>query len=92
MWTSCQVGRPAHVGPDTKAIVVNLPHNPTGYLMPHETFAEVVDVARSHGLILFSDEVYRESEYSVEDRLPAACGWNVQPVSTNGRSTGRWPR
>ena len=62
-----------HIRPDTKAIVMNLPHNPTGYLMPQDQFAQVVETARSHGIILFSDEVYRESEYAVEQRLPAAC-------------------
>ena len=70
-----------HLCPATKAIVINLPHNPTGYVMPHETFNQVVDIARSHGITLFSDEVYRECEYAVEDRLPAACDLDEKAVS-----------
>lgn len=67
--------------PTTKAIVINLPHNPTGYLMPSDTFLEMVEIARSRGITLFADEVYRESEYAVEDRLPAACDRDPRAVS-----------
>jgi aspartate/methionine/tyrosine aminotransferase len=69
------------IRPTTKVIVVNLPHNPTGYLMPRESFAAVAEIARSRGIILFSDEVYRESEYSPDDRLPAACDLDKAAVS-----------
>ena len=67
--------------PNTKVIVINLPHNPTGYLMPEGAFAELVDIARVRGITLFSDEVYRESEYAVQDRLPAACDLDESAVS-----------
>ncbi len=67
--------------PDTKAVVVNFPHNPTGYLMPKTSFLELVEIARSRGVTLFSDEVYRESEYQVADRLPAACDAYERAVS-----------
>jgi aspartate/methionine/tyrosine aminotransferase len=70
-----------HIRPDTKAIVINLPHNPTGYLMPQDQFGWVVEAAHSHGIILFSDEVYRESEYTEEQRLPAACDLSESAVS-----------
>lgn len=58
---------------DTRAIVVNFPHNPTGYLPDKDRFAAVVEFARRRGLLLFSDEVYRFLEYDAADRLPAAC-------------------
>jgi aspartate/methionine/tyrosine aminotransferase len=70
-----------HVRSNTKVIVVNLPHNPTGYLMPPDEFAQLVGIARSHGITLFCDEVYRESEYSPEQRLPAACDLDESAVS-----------
>ena len=69
------------IQPDTRLVVINLPHNPTGYLMPKEAFLEVNRIAQENGLVLFSDEVYRESEYSLEDRLPAACDLNSTAVS-----------
>jgi aspartate/methionine/tyrosine aminotransferase len=66
---------------DTRAIVINTPHNPTGYLMPSDEFQEVSRIARENGIILFSDEVYRESEYQKKDRLPAACDLGEHAVS-----------
>lgn len=72
------------IRPNTKAIVLNTPHNPTGYLMAQAEFAEVMEIARAHGLYLLSDEVYRESEYQLVDRLPAACDLYERAVSLNG--------
>ena len=66
---------------DTRAIIINSPHNPTGYLMPSKEFQEVSRIARENGIILFSDEVYRESEYRREDRLTAACDFGEHAVS-----------
>jgi aspartate/methionine/tyrosine aminotransferase len=69
------------IQPNTKAIVINTPHNPTGYLMSQEAFQETWQVAQSQGILLFSDEVYRESEYTPEDRLPAACDLGPEGIS-----------
>jgi aspartate/methionine/tyrosine aminotransferase len=65
----------------TRAIVVNLPHNPTGYLMPAEEFRKLAAFAESRGVVLFCDEVYRESEYQAAERLPAACELTPSAVS-----------
>jgi len=67
--------------PNTKGIVINTPHNPTGYLMPRAHFVELNKFAQENNLILFSDEVYRESEYDPADRLPAACDMGEHAVS-----------
>lgn len=67
--------------PNTRAIVLNLPHNPTGYLMDPDRFAEVNRIAVERGIVLFSDEVYRGLEYDFADRLPAACEVNETAVS-----------
>ncbi len=58
---------------NTRAIIINCPHNPTGYLMSHEKFSQVIALARQHNLIIFSDEVYRFLEYDPADLLPPAC-------------------
>lgn len=42
----------------TKAIVVINPNNPTGAVYPREVLEQIVDLAREHQLILFSDEIY----------------------------------
>lgn len=62
-----------NIRPNTRAIVFNCPHNPTGYLMSKEKLQAIVDIARKRKIYIFSDEVYRLSEYNPADRLPAAC-------------------
>jgi len=42
----------------TKAIVVINPNNPTGSLYPKEILEQIVQLAREHQLIIFSDEIY----------------------------------
>ena len=69
------------IGPRCKAIVINCPHNPTGWTPTHETLEAVIATARKHGLWLFSDEVYRGLEYAPETRLPAACERYERAVS-----------
>ena len=58
--------------PNTRLLVVNFPHNPTGALLSPSQWASVVDLARQAGCYLFSDEVYRLLEYHPADRLTAA--------------------
>lgn len=65
----------------TKAIVVNVPHNPTGYLMSRADFDALHQFAKENNVLLFSDEVYRESEYDPADRLPAAVDYGPHAVS-----------
>ncbi len=42
----------------TKAIVIINPNNPTGAVYPKEVLQQIVDIAREHELIIFSDEIY----------------------------------
>ena len=42
----------------TKALVIINPNNPTGALYPKELLEKIVDIARRHELIIFSDEMY----------------------------------
>jgi len=67
--------------PNTRAVILNLPHNPTGWLMDRSVFEEVNSLTSSKGIILFNDEVYRGLEYRPADRLPAACDLNPLAVS-----------
>lgn len=55
---------------NTKAIVINFPHNPTGYLPSRKLFDQIIEFAREHHLFIFSDEVYRLLEYDDTTTLP----------------------
>jgi aspartate/methionine/tyrosine aminotransferase len=67
--------------PSTKAVIVNTPHNPTGYLMSRADFDSVNQFAQENNLLLFFDEVYRESEFDPATRLPSACDMGEHAVS-----------
>ena len=69
------------IRPNTRAIVINSPHNPTGYQMSHAVQDDLIAIARAHNLIVFSDEVYRFLEYDSADRLPALCDRYENAVS-----------
>jgi len=70
-----------HIRPNTRAVVINTPHNPTGYLMSRQKLAQLIEIVSGHELLLFSDEVYRGLEYDPADRLPAACDLYEKAVS-----------
>lgn len=42
----------------TKYLVIINPNNPTGALYPKEVLQQIVDLAREHQLMIFSDEIY----------------------------------
>ncbi len=48
----------ALITPKTKMVVVNFPHNPTGYLPTQDQLAEIIRVVEEKDLILFCDEMY----------------------------------
>lgn len=56
----------------TKAIVIINPNNPTGALYPREVLQEIVDVARKHQLMIFSDEIYDRLVMDDEEHVSIA--------------------
>ena len=56
----------------TKAIVVINPNNPTGALYPKEMLERIVDIARRHELIIFSDEIYDRLVMDGEQHISTA--------------------
>ena len=56
----------------TKAIVIINPNNPTGALYPKAVLQGIVDVARQHGLIIFSDEIYDRLVMDGEEHVSIA--------------------
>jgi aspartate/methionine/tyrosine aminotransferase len=71
------------VGPRTKLIYINSPHNPTGTQMSRATLDGVIELARTRGAAVFSDEVYRLLEHDEADRLPAVCDVYERGISLN---------
>ena len=63
----------ALVNEKTKALIVNFPHNPTGYIPTKTELYELADFAREHQLKVWSDEIYHELVYEEKDAIPAFC-------------------
>jgi aspartate/methionine/tyrosine aminotransferase len=61
------------VRPETRVIVVNVPHNPTGMLPTHAEWRALTDLCADAGIHLVSDEVYRYLERDPADRLVAGA-------------------
>jgi aspartate/methionine/tyrosine aminotransferase len=58
---------------NTKMLVVNFPHNPTGFLPTQAEYDDIVALCKRHDLILFSDEMYRFFEHEEGLRLRSGC-------------------
>jgi aspartate/methionine/tyrosine aminotransferase len=69
--------------PNTKLISINFPNNPTGKIIPRATLDAIVEMCRSRGIWLFSDEVYRLIERDPGLRLPQAVDVYERGISLN---------
>ena len=56
----------ARITAKTKAILLGYPANPTGAVMGREKLLNIAEVARRHGLLVISDEIYARLVYGVE--------------------------
>ena len=56
----------------TKAIVIINPNNPTGALYPKEVLEKIVELAREHQLMIFSDEIYDRLVMDDEEHVSIA--------------------
>ncbi|MCP4757824.1 MAG: aminotransferase class I/II-fold pyridoxal phosphate-dependent enzyme [Proteobacteria bacterium] len=65
----------------TKVVVVNFPHNPTGFLPSSEFMAELSGLSDDKGFTVFSDEVYRGLEHDSACRLPPFADLNERGLS-----------
>jgi aspartate/methionine/tyrosine aminotransferase len=71
---------------NTKLVVANFPHNPTGYMPTQADFTAIVDLVRQAGAYLLSDEMYRYLEVETGSTLPAACDLYERAFSLSGLS------
>lgn len=75
------------ITPNTKAIVVINPNNPTGALYPVEVLRQIVELARQHQLIIFADEIYDKTLYDGAEHVSlAALADDVLFITLNGLS------
>ncbi len=71
---------------NTKLIIINFPHNPTGAYLTRTQLDEIIHIADKQGAWLFSDEMYRKIKVSDMPELPPVCDLYEKGVSLWGTS------
>lgn len=62
----------AAIGPATRVVLLNSPHNPTGTVLPTEDLAEIARLATAVGAVVVTDEVYEHLTYDGVRHVPMA--------------------
>ena len=71
---------------NTKLIVINFPHNPTGALLSRVELQEIITWAKEKNIRIFSDEMYRLTELTTTDCLPSICELSPNGICLFGLS------
>ncbi|MDH7593284.1 MAG: aminotransferase class I/II-fold pyridoxal phosphate-dependent enzyme [Methanomicrobiales archaeon] len=75
------------ITPRTKALMINFPNNPSGAVMRRQDLKEIADVIIDHDLLVISDEVYSELNYSGDHTSIASLdGMKERTITLNGFS------
>lgn len=74
------------LGSDTRLLVVNFPHNPTGFLPSADEHRALLEIVRKKGVWLFSDEMYRGAEHGTRPRLASGVEVYSQCLVLGGLS------
>ena len=78
----------AAVRPNTRAIIVNTPQNPSGKVFRRDELEQVAALAVEHDLLVFTDEIYEYITYDGARHLPIAAlpGMADRTVTISGLS------
>ena len=74
------------ITPKTKLVVVNFPHNPTGYLPSPAQQAELIEIIEQNNLWLFYDEMYYGLVHSGTEPIPPAADLSQRVITLSGLS------
>ena len=75
------------ITPRTRGIVIINPNNPTGALYPTELLEGIIEIAREHQLIVFSDEIYDQTLFDGHSHTSiASLADDVLFITFNGLS------
>ena len=79
----------AAVGPRTRMVVVNSPHNPTGTVLTRAELEEIAAVCREHDLIALTDEVYEHLLFDGAEHVPLASLPGMRERTLSVSSVGK---
>jgi len=79
----------AAIGPDTRLVLLNTPHNPTGKVFTREELEEIARLCVEHDLLVVTDEVYEHLVFDGEHiplaSLPGMAGRTLT-ISSGGKT------
>ena len=77
----------AAITPNTKAILLSYPNNPTGAVASRESLMDVAKIALEHDLLVISDEIYDQLVYGIEHVCFASLpGMRERTITLGGLS------
>lgn len=85
-WRLDLVALEQSITPATRLLVVNFPHNPTGFLPSRAELDAIIGLAQRNHLYLFSDEMYRLLEYDPAQPLPSVADLYDRGIALSGLS------
>ncbi len=76
------------ITPKTRAVILPYPNNPTGAILGKQELEEIAKVIIKHDLIVISDEIYAELNYSNDAHIAVAAidGMWERTITINGFS------
>lgn len=85
-WTYDVEDLKALVKENTRLLIINFPHNPTGSYLSKQELLEIVDLARDQDIYLFSDEMYHKLIINAAEELPPVSDLYEKGISLWGTS------
>ena len=79
----------AAVGPRTRAILVNSPHNPAGTVFTRDELETIADVCRDRDLVAITDEVYEYLTFDDAEHIPLATLDGMRERTVSVSSAGK---
>ncbi|WP_395106001.1 pyridoxal phosphate-dependent aminotransferase [Actinomadura sp. SCN-SB] len=79
----------AAVGPRTRLILVNSPHNPAGTVFTREELQAIADVCLEHDLVAVTDEVYEYLTFDGAEHIPLATLDGMRERTVTVSSVGK---
>ena len=72
-----------NIRPNTRLITINFPHNPTGKILPLDSYMALVELCRKNGIYILHDEIFQGLGNSQTTHLPAIADVYERGLSLN---------
>jgi aspartate/methionine/tyrosine aminotransferase len=88
-WTFDLAELGAAFGPNTRALLLNTPHNPTGKVFGRDELVLIAELCQSHDVVAITDEVYDRITYDEAEHIPLATLPGMWNRTLTINSTGK---